>query len=169
MPYSRVETDPVQKQLLTAIEYLIAAGVVAGNPPAGGFAIEAGGNLAAILAKLQADPGAGRTYSAVAITQGAAGWLLLNAKATGKTPKLHALLVVADTDASSIVLQSADNDSGGTPVALSGVIPVAKAGNGFLIPPTLDPRLCLGAPAGKSLGLTSATGKVFGWAIVSTD
>ncbi len=123
----------------------------------------------ALLVKIAADSGAGRTFSSVAITQGAAGWFTLKGHVAGKTPKLHALLVVADTDGTTITLQSADDESGTTPVALSGAIPVPTAGGGFMVQPVADPRLCLGAPVGKSLGLTSVTGKVFGWAIVSMD
>lgn len=112
--------------------------------------------------------GEGRTFSAVVVTQASAAWFTLKAASSGKIPKLHAFIATGDTAATTITFQSADDSSGTTPVALSGAIILEQYG-GAVIPFTADVRGCLTAPISKSLGFTSATGLVKGYAIVSTD
>jgi hypothetical protein len=116
-----------------------------------------------------AQDGADRTFSTVAITQAQAGFLLLKGLVAGKTPKLHAMVLTGDTAATTIVVQSCTADNGGgTNTAITGIMPLAQYG-GFVIPFCYDARGCLGAASGAALGMTSATGKVFGYAVVSTD
>ncbi len=112
--------------------------------------------------------GVERTFSRVVVTQAAAGFFALKALAAGKSPALHALIGTADTADTTLTIQSADADVGTNPVGLSGAIELANSG-GVVIPFTADVRGCLIAPAGKTLGFTTATGSFEGYAIVSTD
>jgi hypothetical protein len=123
--------------------------------------------LADILTALQAANGNGRTFATVAVTQGAAGYLKLGRTAS-KTTALHAMVVAADTAATTITIIDNDADDATTPTNLTGAIPVPQYG-GFVLPFNADVRGCLVTASGNYLGLVSATGKVFGYAVVSTS
>lgn len=111
--------------------------------------------------------GTDRTFSLVLITQAEATWHLLKAAVAGKTPVLHAILLTSDTANTTVTIQYATESDGTGAAALTGAMTLADNG-GFLIPFCADPRGCIDAgAAGRVLGFTSATGLVFGYAIVS--
>gem|GEM_PF-5082481 len=110
----------------------------------------------------------GRTFSRVAIDQGAAGFTLLGAKAAGTTWKLHYLTGTL-TPGGSLQVVSNDADAGtGTDENLTGDMPLGANG-GCPIGPLYAPDFCPTGTISEALGIRTTTGAFKGYAVVSTD
>jgi hypothetical protein len=121
--------------------------------------------LAAAVAHLAEMRAAGlRTYEVVAITQASAGWTKIRSLVAAKSVALHKLYLKADA-AGTLTIQSADDDAGTNAAALTGVYPIAAYDT--FKDEQVNAALCLATPVGKSLGFTTATAKVFGYAVIS--
>lgn len=120
-----------------------------------------------LLSAIRLTNGNGLTFSCVAIQQAAAGFVLLKAKAFGKTLRLHALVGTMDADG-TLRIDEATADDGTGAVGLSGIMPLANKA-GAVVPFNADARACLATTAGNSLGITTVTGGFHGYAVVSTD
>jgi hypothetical protein len=119
------------------------------------------------LSKLLGDV-TGRTFSRVAIDQGAPGFALLGAKADGKTWKLH-YLVGTSNPGGTLQVVSNDLDNGtGTDENLTGDMPVGANG-GATIGPIYAPDFCPTGTIAEALGIRTTTAKFKGFAVVSTD
>lgn len=111
--------------------------------------------------------GASLTFTRVVITQAGAGPVLLKAKgAAGTYNRLHALVVTMDAAGTLLIESNTTDAMDGTATALSGVIPIGTNG-GVVIPFCAHKDGVLRAASGEALAIRSATGKVFGYAIVS--
>ncbi|HUW99430.1 MAG TPA: hypothetical protein VMY35_00490, partial [Phycisphaerae bacterium] len=118
------------------------------------------------LAKLA---GAGLTFSQVVIDQDAAGRLDLGGNVESKYPRLHALVVGLTIAGTITIHHDSDGAGGGTPVQMTGEMPVGANG-GVVIPfcPHLDGALT-GSATNRHLTLTSTGGAANGYAIISTS
>jgi hypothetical protein len=124
--------------------------------------------LAAIQTQINLQTGSGRTFSTVAITQDASGWITLKQQ-SGKIPALHAIVLGSDTVGTTVQIEYNGTAAHSGATALSGVMPMGQYG-GFTIPFNADARGCLKVNAtSEYLGINTTTGKVFGFAVVSTD
>jgi hypothetical protein len=121
--------------------------------------------LAAAVAHLAEMRAAGlRTYEVVAITQSSAGWTKIKSLVAAKSVALHKLYLKADA-AGTLTIQSADDDAGTNAAALTGAYPIAAYDT--FKDEQVNAALCLATPTGKSLGFSTATAKVFGYAVIS--